>query len=165
MFDGSQFEPEKQVKRIEALRFLIDAQMTYEEKKKNLGEKDTVLRDSVTAFSDDASNKVNFSDTKRDGAYVEYVRYARSKGYISGYSNKDFRSYSRITLAEALSLLFRVFSAPVWQGDWKVDWHKPLMDKAFQMEILPSGLTDPLHKLTRGELTYILKRFLEEIER
>ncbi len=67
----------------------------------------------------------------------------------------SFQPYQPVTLTQALEWIVKVYEVPVWQGKTAKDF-KRYMDKAYELDWLPSGVGDPSGKLTRGELSAIV---------
>ncbi|MBI5411691.1 trypsin-like peptidase domain-containing protein [Candidatus Peregrinibacteria bacterium] len=90
-------------------------------------------------------------DSKRA---LDRERGAKRKGY-SPYSL--LRPNATITLAEALKLLLRVYEVPVWNNaDGAAPWYKPFLDKGYELGLIPQGLFDPAHRLTKAELAALI---------
>ncbi len=161
-FEDENFTPEKEMTRAEVITTLIESKIKREEDK-NLSEKDEEMRNELEARASDKSKEVNFADTLGTRSYTKYIRYAKQKGYVEGYEGNKFFPNRKITLVEALSMMFKVFEVPLWKSADEVVWFKPIMDKAYQIEILPEGLSDGNHLLTRSEFAFILEKLLEYI--
>lgn len=156
------FEPEKYTTRAEILRLLIEAKFQVDEAKSNLGKRDQKKRQELEKYTE-PENRHIFKDEGKKVWYSKYVRYAKEKGFIQGYKGKKFKPGNKISLAETLSMMFKIFEVPVWKAGNGVQWHEPLMDKGFEEAVIPYGLYDPHHKITRGEFAYMLSNLLESI--
>ena len=133
-YSDGRFRPEFFTRKAEALKIILES--------KNLLEKEKGL-----------GKEVNFGDhaKKTDSWFKKYVNYMQGKKIIGS----NFKPYENITLDEALKWIMDVYEIPVWQGKTP-KWHKPYMDKAYELNWLPRGMDDPEQKLTRGELSYLV---------
>lgn len=148
IFTTTSFKPDKQLTRIEALRLLLNAKAKQSEK--------TPMTDEIESFAKNTSNAVNFSDSKNNTHITKYIRYAKSKGYVSGYANQKFRPYDGITLAETLSLLFKITETEISINDTSLEWYKPIMYEGIRQGLIPPVVIDPHQIITKGEFAYIL---------
>lgn len=159
-YDDMTFQPEMKITRAEALKIVLAAAL--KESKGSL----EGAEELVQTFSNKAFKTMDFYDT-HDAWYTDYIRYARSKGYLKGYADSQGRGFhpnDPIALKEALSLILNVFGISYWEnisGRVLVDWGKPLMDKAYDLYLLPNGLSDSNTYLTRGEFSAVFSRFLD----
>ena len=83
------------------------------------------------------------------------------KEMIKGYANKTFRPNQTITLVEALKLIIHTYEIPVWEGETK-PWFKKYMDKGFELRLIPYGIYEPGHLLTRAELAYLVNKVYQQ---
>ncbi len=164
-YTSGMFKPENKVSRAEALKISLTARLeeAYD------GDREAV-KALLDDYTEDRYNVYDFTDTA--GAwFTKYVRYAKLNEYIVGYADPDsvsgarkFAPHQTVTTAEALSLLFKMNNVEYWTSDSGrvvVNWRKPLMDKAFEMGLVPRGLEDGNVSLTRGEFSEVVSRFLE----
>lgn len=77
----------------------------------------------------------------------------------------DFLLTGEVTLANALKALVQTYKLDIWidTTNEAPEW-KPYIDNGYEMGIIPRGLDDPDHLLTRAEFTYILYQLLESFE-
>lgn len=76
-----------------------------------------------------------------------------------------FLTGGSVSLADALKAVVQTYNLNLWQNlknDAPV-W-KPYIDKGYEMNLLPAGLTDYQQPLTRGEFVYILNQLLSQFE-
>lgn len=165
-YTNGMFKPENKVSRAEALKISLTARLeeSYD------GDRDAI-KALLEDYVDDRYNVYDFTDTA--GAwYTKYVRYAKLNEFIVGYPDSDspvagarkFAPHQTVTTAEALSLLFKMNNVEYWTGNSGrvvVNWRKPLMNKAFELGIVPRGLEDGNLALSRGEFSEVVSRFLE----
>ncbi|MBI2463575.1 trypsin-like peptidase domain-containing protein [Candidatus Peregrinibacteria bacterium] len=161
---GDEFRPENALTRAEILKLLVEAKIRFEEESKNLGKHDDALWGELDSYSKKVSRTENFKDTTKDAWYAKYIRYGKKKGFVSGYQNGSFRPNHKSTTAETLSMMFRIFDLKVWKAGNGVEWYEPLMDKGYEKHILPYGLYDPHHAVTKAEFAYMLKNLLNEVD-
>lgn len=162
-YGNNMFKPENKVSRAEALKIGLTARL---EAAYN-GDREAV-KTLLEDYTQDRYNVYDFTDTS--GAwFTKYVRYAKLNEYIVGYADgesgaRKFAPHQTVTTAEALSLIFKMNSVEYWRsesGRVVVNWRKPLMDKAFEMGLIPHGMEDASNELTRGEFSEVMSRFLE----
>lgn len=161
---GEEFQPETTLSRAEILRLLIEGKIRFEEESKNLGKRDDKIWDELDSYEKKLSRTENFKDTNGKAWYAKYIRYAKKKGFVSGYQNGSFRANHKATTAETLSMMFRIFDIKVWNAGKGVEWYEPLMDKGYEKSIIPYGIYDPHHQVTKGELAFMLKNLLDEVD-
>src|SRR6185295_17842873 len=158
-YKDNTFRPENSVSRIEALKMVFTSKLKLEEKQGK-----TDLEQALEASAD---YEVHFSDTKDLGAMEQYLRLAQKKEIASGYVDGTFHPSSSVTLAEFLKILLKAYEIPVWQSlsaSTESSWYKPYLDKGFELGLIPYGLYDPEHSVTRGEVAAILSSLLEQME-
>jgi len=144
--DGT-FKPEKPVTRAEALKLILMS--------KNDMEKEKGLGKEVNFTKYAAKDAFKFRDvTKRDW-FNKFVQYAAEKKVLSGYADKSFRPQNPVTVVEALKMVVGVYEIQIWAGDTD-PWYKKYMEKGYELGLIPRGLEDANHKLTRAELAYIV---------
>lgn len=165
-YANGMFRPENKVSRAEALKISLTARLeeAYDNDRDAIK---TLLED----YTEDRYSTYDFTDTA--GAwYTKYVRYAKLNEFIVGYPDngspvpgaRKFAPHQTVTTAEALSLLFKMNNVEYWtsnSGRVVVNWRKPLMNKAFEMGLVPRGLEDGDTALSRGEFSEVVSRFLE----
>jgi hypothetical protein len=113
-----------------------------------------------------------FSDVGSEW-YAPYVCYAKVEGWVSGYSNGEFRPGNPVNKVEALKILFNVYEAGLVEGVEVAELNYPDLDpnawyaiyvwKASKLGILeePAGSTfDAGAELTRAQMAHILYSFL-----
>jgi hypothetical protein len=67
-------------------------------------------------------------------------------------------------LVDGLSLAFAAFEIPLWTGPTAVAT-KPVMDKGYELDLVPSGLDDPAHVLTNAEMAALVEALLLTVQR
>ena len=162
-YGNGMFKPENKVSRAEALKVSLTARLeeAYD------GDRDAV-KTLLEDYDDERYHVYDLTDTA--GAwFTKYVRYAKLNEYIVGYPDGDsgarkFAPHQTVTMAEALSLLFKMNNVEYWtsnSGRVIVNWRKPLMDKALEMGLVPQGMEDATLEMTRAEFSEVVSRFLE----
>lgn len=104
-----------------------------------------------------------FPDVGWDVWYARYVKAAYDEGVVQGYPDGSFGGARNVQLDEALKMLTEAHDAPVWVEE-SSPWYQKYMDYAYQVNLLPDGVSDPGKQLTRGEMAYIMSKFLENKE-
>ncbi len=143
--DGG-FHPEQLVSRAEALKMILESKNHLET------EKNSKKAVDFTAYD---SGPIGYRDVYRNNPLFRYIRYATEQDFVSGYPNGSFKPDQSVTLTETLKLLLNVYEIPVWAGETD-PWYKKYMDKGFELRLIPYGLYDPGHPLTRAELAYLI---------
>lgn len=143
-YSKERFGPERFMARGEAIFLLIEMKFRFDERKNNLGKRDEEARDEVVQYKYNERADANFRDTRKSFHPMQYIRYAKAKGYVKGDTKKKkFYPYHPVTLAEFLSMAFRVFEVPLWETKNKsIEWHKIFMDKAYEKGLIPAGIFD-----------------------
>ncbi|MBN1258527.1 S-layer homology domain-containing protein [Candidatus Peregrinibacteria bacterium] len=144
--DGT-FRPEKPITRAEALKIILISK-NHMEKERGLGKEVNFTRYA-------AKDAFKFRDVAKRDWSNKFVQYAAEKEILSGYADKTFRPDNPVTTVEALKMMMGVYEIPLWQGETN-PWYKKYMEKGYELYLIPRGLEDPNHKLTRGELAYIV---------
>lgn len=143
--DGG-FHPEQPVSRIEALKMILESKNNLET------EKDSK---KIVSFSRYEKRPSDFSDIKNSHPLFKYLDYAHSHGFVKGYDDATFRPDQKVNLAEALSLIIKTYEIPVWNGETD-PWFKKYMEKGFELGLIPYGMYEPSHPLTRAELAFLV---------
>ncbi len=156
-YTDGMYRPEKPVSRAETLKIALYSQLYNKDK-------DLDKRSEINTYDARKHANLDFPDTKFGSWHRSYVRYARAKQLVIGYPDGQFYSESQITLAEALSMLLKAHELQIWRPsafDAGLPWQKRYMDKGFELRLLPQGLTDPDHIVTRGELAYMVDTLMQ----
>ncbi|MBU0577393.1 S-layer homology domain-containing protein [Patescibacteria group bacterium] len=145
-YDDGSFKPENLVSRAETLKIILTSK-NYLDEEKGLGKE--------IDFSEYKKDTPSFWDIKKDDWFNEYVHYGYENEIIEGYYNNSFRPHSTVNLAEALKMIIGVYEITLWDGETN-PWYKIYMDKGYELGLIPRGLEDPGHTLTRAELAHII---------
>lgn len=80
-------------------------------------------------------------------------------------SGADFLTVNNVTLKDMLKALVQVYQLNIWLDEYNdaPEW-KPYLDKGYELNLIPQGLTDPNQQLTRAEFTFILSKLLESFK-
>lgn len=143
--DGG-FHPEQIISRAEALKMILESKNHLENEKGSKKSAD---------FTRYQLRNTGLWDVKKTDWFSPYVSYALEKNIAEGYSNNAFRPTQTVNLAEALKMILTVYEIPLWEGATN-PWYKKYMDKGFELGLIPYGLYDPNHQLTRAELAYFI---------
>jgi len=152
--DGG-FHPEQLVSRGEALKIILES--------KNYLENDKKSKKAVD-FSQYEKKNPTFKDVNSFNPFLKYIQYAYEKKFLSGYSDGNFRPNQNVNLVEALKLIINTYEIPVWGGDTD-PWYKKYMDKGFELSLIPYGMYDPAHNLTRAELAYLVSSVYKQADK
>lgn len=151
--DGT-FKPEKTVNRAELLKIIIEGQ-------------------GFTPTSSEYNNC--FSDIIDTEWYAPYVCYAKSIGWIKGYSDGTFKPTQNVNKVEALKMLLNSqkieiptdVSAKPFEDINTTDWFTPFVIKAKELKILEETGTvfNPEGNMTRGGICENLYRLLNILKK
>jgi hypothetical protein len=114
----------------------------------------------------DSSGSQRFTDVPTYHTFYDWVDYAASQGYVSGYSNGTFRPDDFITRFEAIVIILRFQGSAINQNiagsQFFIDVTSPALaqyiDTAFELEIIngyPDNTFRPNNNITRGETAKI----------
>lgn len=159
-YEGGMFYPERKVSRLETFLIMMRARKKFLEEQNN-----PELEDELAKYVD-PNPDLDFSDVDDEEA-KQYLRYARDKGFTEGYERNRFYPNRNVTLAQALKLLIEIFEIPVWKTmdpNANFPWYKPYIYKAYEMGIIPKGISLPEYEITRAELSAITVYVMERVE-
>ncbi len=142
--DGT-FRPEQTVSRAEALKIILESKNHLDTKR---GSKKAVHFETLKKNT----SPLALRDVRPDDWFAPYARLALRKGVVTGTA---LRPRAGLTLGEALQMLFKAYEIPLWKGKVQPAT-KPALDKAYELGLLPRGLENPDHVLTRAELAYLV---------
>ena len=119
-------------------------------------------------FDENKKYSSSFNDVSDSAWYANYINFAVSKGFISGYGDGTCRPENMITRAEFASLAARYIGAePVSKNKFtdidRFDWCRGEINALAQMGIIngyEDGLFKPDNKITRAETVAIINRIL-----
>lgn len=100
-----------------------------------------------------------FEDVAADQWYAPYICYAKKNDIINGYPNGTFLPAKDINLAEALKILVNVFD--VEEGDEGENWYDVYVNAMGNKNYIPSTFKNPSQNVTRGEMSEMMWRVLE----
>lgn len=143
--DGT-FRPEEPVNRAAALKIILESLRQLQQEN---GETPFVMPADFDLFS----------DMPKDVWYATYVAEGVQKKIVEGYADGTFKGENRVNLAETLKMLLLAYDVPVWSGATE-PWYKKYFDAAYKINLLPRGLEDPAHLVTRGELAYMVDQMV-----
>ncbi|MFT7184408.1 MAG: hypothetical protein ACI9QC_000750, partial [Oceanicoccus sp.] len=148
--DGS-FQPDREVSRIEGLKFIISG------------------LEVPVSFG----RTVSFSDTASTGAwYSDYLATAEDIGIVQGYSDGSFKPSQGVNRVELLKMLFAskgISVDPVVGSDPTPDvdnlsWYAPYVQYAMEMNIFPDSNSNtnfnPGQSMTRIEVAEVIYRLV-----
>ena len=113
--------------------------------------------DVVAAFED---FKASY-DGCGDSCYVDvnedlevYLEFAKSKGVIA--DRARFSPDEQISLMAAFKVVFELYGYEIWDAPDYVIWYVPYLHVGYLNGLMPYGVDQAGHELTRGEAAYIL---------
>jgi len=142
-YAGDRFEPEAPVTRAKALRVAIDS--------RNQRMKLTRPSHLIPLPASGAEEASGFTDIPAGHWLVPYARAARERGLVPLAQPDRFEPERAVPLADGLALLFAVYEVPVWSGTVSPSW-KPVLDKGYELDLIPRGVEDPQRALTNAEM-------------
>ena len=143
--DGT-FDPESPVNRAAALKIILESLRQLQQEN---GETPFVMPTDFDLFS----------DMPKDVWYATYVAEGVEKKIVEGYADGTFKGENPVNLAETLKMLLLTYDVPVWSGTTE-PWYKAYFDGAYKIDLLPRGLEDPAHLVTRAELAYMVDQMV-----
>ena len=117
----------------------------------------------------------SFTDVNEGDWYYSYVTFARSKGFVSGYTDGTFHPNDNITRAEAVTMILQIagivsYDVQGFESDFSDvsmdDWFGDAVAAAVDMEIVEGygdGTFRPTSHLTRAEAVVVAQRVWEEL--
>jgi hypothetical protein len=142
------FEPEAPVTRIKALRTALDARNRM---------LSLTNPSRVMPLPEPASGAPSgFQDVPAGHWAIPYARYACERGWLKPVAADRFEPDRPLSLLDDLRLLFAVFEIPIWASPLPGD-AKPIMDKGYELDLIPRGLDDPGHILTNAEMAAVVE--------
>jgi hypothetical protein len=148
-FDAQTFFPERNVSRMKAVEAIFEGKK-FVEKGRNLSH----TQEGID-FSTEANIFADVSGVKQN----KILSYAVEKRFITNkllfYPNRG------ITLAEALTILCRVYELPVWNPPYteEIEWFVPYMYQGELLGVIPGNLKHN-DALNRGEFAFLLYHFI-----
>lgn len=134
-YSNQTFKAEQQVNRVEMLKMILKI-------------KDVDL--------ETPEELLPFTDIMVDQWYMPYLRYSYKMKYVQGYSDLTFRPENNVSLAETLSILFKVYDYPITPTSTE-EWFKPYLDGAEERGLLNLLKNKtPHYKITRGEVLALI---------
>ncbi|MBN2450500.1 MAG: trypsin-like peptidase domain-containing protein [Lentisphaeria bacterium] len=140
------FEPEEPVTRARALRWVVDSWNRLQE--------DRTPAAGIALDAPDAATP-SFADIPAGDPLEPYAAAARQHGWLPGPVADRFAPEGPVALVDALTLIFAVYGIPTWQGRVDPPW-KPVLDKGYELDILPRGLEEPGRRLTNAEMAALV---------
>lgn len=92
-----------------------------------------------------------FTDISENDYYYDAIVNMQQKGFAKGYPDSTFRPVQNVTIAEALSLIFRVAGVPYSDTVETELWYSDIMDRALSLGIVDSN-NNPNNFATRIEI-------------
>ena len=152
-YPGEHFGPEEPATRAKALRLVID---TWNETARN---KQSARQIDVGTPPATAP----FTDVPADQPLAPYAAAAARRGLLPGAAPKRFDPEGPVSLVEILRLIFAVYHVPLWSGTTSPPW-KGILDKGYELSLVPRGIDAPDHRLTNAELVAIVAAIFQANE-
>jgi len=117
-----------------------------------------------------AVQSADFTDIAPGDWHYQYITYARSKGFVSGYGDGSFHPNSEITRAEAVTMIMNIAgiyyydsasTTPFYSDVSNSDWHADAVAMATEHGIIEGygdGSFRPDNAITRAEAAAIADR-------
>ncbi len=153
-YAGNRFEPEAPVTRAKALRTVLDARNLL------LTRTNPARRLPLAAPAADAAS--GFGDVPAGQWVIPYAQWARERGLLA--PTDRLEPDRPVPLLEGLNLLLTAFEIPLWSGP-EAAAVKPVMDKGYELDLIPRGLDDPAHVLTNAEMAALVEALTFSLER
>jgi hypothetical protein len=153
-YPDSHFAPEAPTTRAQAVRTVLDARHHQASRSRS-----TPLLPLAAPTADTPSG---FLDLPAGHWAIPYARWARDHGQLA--ANDRFEPERPLSLVDGLSLAFTAFEIPLWTGPTAVAT-KPVMDKGYELDLVPRGLDDPAHVLTNAEMAALVEALLLTVQR
>jgi V8-like Glu-specific endopeptidase len=155
-YPDSRFDPEAPVTRAKTLRTVLDARnhlLSLTNPSRRLP-----LPEALPGLASD------FQDLPAGHWAIPYARCAQDRGWLKLGAADCFEPDRPVSLLEGLTLLFAAFEIPLWSGPGATA-AKPVMDKGYELELIPRGLDDPAHLLTNAEMAAVVEALSVTLER
>jgi len=131
-YEDGTFKGTQKINRVEAIKMILKA-------------KEVDLNSTETT-------SLAFNDLIPGSWYMPYLEHAHEQGYISGYPDLTFRPEHQITLAETLSLLYKIHDTPTHIDPSEV-WFDAYIKQANEQGLLNAiQQHEPHHQVNREEL-------------
>ncbi len=150
-FPGDRFDPEGLVTRARALRMVVDS--------RNHAVSTTNPSRELPVPAPAEGEPSGFEDVPAGHWLIPYARLARERGLVSFSQVGRFEPDRTVSLVEGLAMLFAAYDVPVWSGPANPPW-KPVLDKGYELDVVPRGLDDPQHLLTNAEMAGLVDALL-----
>jgi uncharacterized protein YkwD len=140
-YDDGTYRPDNTINRAEFTKIVMGAVETVDTADKSLGDTD-------------------LSDMEDGAWYVPFIRRAIERDMIQGYPDKTFRPADEINFVEASKIIMIAFDFPPEEADV---WYEPYVEELAIRDAIPTTITKFDQKITRGEMSEIIYRLLEEV--
>lgn len=117
---------------------------------------------TIECFTVYATNSI-FSDLNSKAYYYESVEEMYKKGYILGYPDGEFKAKNNITVAESLSILFRLSGINVPVIEEQEYWYDSVMALAKNLDIVKETVNPDSYATRMDIAKYIVKLYQLDI--
>lgn len=104
-----------------------------------------------SVFSSNAYGLWLLTDVPENAYYYDSVYNMYQKGIVKGYPNAEFKPKNNVTVAEAVSLVFRVAGVTYTESKQSSLWYYDVIEKAKELRIVPQDV-DPTVEATRLDI-------------
>lgn len=91
-------------------------------------------------FSSNAYGLWVLTDVPKNSYYYDSVYNMYQKGIVKGYPNAEFKPKNNVTVAEAISLVFRIADVTYTESNNSSLWYYDVIEKAKQLRIVPQDV-------------------------
>lgn len=141
-YDDGSFQAEKTINRAEFTKILIEA------------------TDSSFAEVEKFYQTSCFTDVPDEQWFTPYICLAKAKKIINGYEDGSFQPAAEINLVEALKIIVNAFALE--KGAEGANWYEVYVMAMGNSNYIPSTLAGLEQKITRGEMSEMIWRVLEQ---
>ena len=118
------------------------------------------MKVAVAASGNSAAGSDCFSDVT-DEWFAKYVCYAKTVGWVKGYSDSTFKPTQEITLIEALKILASALKVDLAEPTGK-EWYSAPLETLAAMNAIPDTLHYYAEALSRGETAELVWRITDK---
>jgi len=147
-FGDGNFRPEVEVTRAEALKMILQTKTNFN-------------TDAGNSCLDSYWTTGGFRDVPKDSWFAPYVCYAQQQGFITGYSDGNFRPDDNVNLPEIAKMLVKVRGLGVEGAGDGEQWYLPYLKVMEGQAAIPATVDKIDHRLARAELAEMLYRVVE----
>lgn len=141
-YPNGDYRPNNLINRAEFLKIITNARESTMEQPMN-----------ILNFN----KRNNFSDVAESDWFTPYIAYGVFYNIVEGYTDGTFKPAQNINFAEAAKIIVITLVDSNITKKNADDWYEPFITKLKSMDI---NTFDPSHKVTRGEMAYLISSVL-----